>query len=147
MRFFFYGTLIAGSGNRVAQRAHLNLRALGPGRVRGLLHAVPDPLGWYPAMLPGERLVEGVLYEASGGFGPAHLARLDAYEDYDPASPHASLYRREEVEAVTAAGTARAQAYLFNQPLPEGACAISSGSFHGWLAEHGLAPFRDRDGV
>lgn len=145
MRFFFYGTLIAGSGNAVAAAAHALLRDLGPATASGALHAVPDPAGWYPALLPGAGIVHGRLYAAAGRFDAAALARLDAYEDFDPAAPDGSLYVREIVTVARADGlSCTAQAYRFNSALPEGAQPIPGGDFHAWLAERGLEAFGAR---
>ncbi len=145
MRFFFYGTLMDGSDNPVARRVHALLRPLGRGTVCGTIFAVPDPDGWYPALVSGDGLVHGRLYEAADGFGEADLARMDAYEDCDPGNPGASLYNREVVRARAADGTAHdAQAYLFNQPLPAGSRCIEDGDFPKWLSEQGGEPFRGR---
>lgn len=138
MRFFFYGTLLDGSDNPVARDIHALLSPLGPAAVRGALHAVPDADGWFPALVSGESLAQGRIYQARGHFTAADLARMDAYEDYDPARSEASLYVRCEVEL---AGGGTAQAYLFNQPLPAGSRPISHGDFRRWLAETGSAPF------
>ena len=138
MRFFFYGTLLDGSDNPVARDIHALLSPLGPAGVRGALHAVPDTNGWFPALLPGDGLAQGRLYETRPHFSPADLGRMDAYEDFDPARPEASLYLRREVE-LSDGGTA--QAYLFNQPLPPGSMPIAHGDFRRWLDESGEAAF------
>jgi gamma-glutamylcyclotransferase (GGCT)/AIG2-like uncharacterized protein YtfP len=142
MRFFFYGTLIAGSGNRVAGEAHARLRDLGAATVAGALHAVGDPLGWYPVLLPGAGTVHGRLYATEPGFDAADLARLDAWEDCDPGDPAASLYRREAI-AVTDADGARceAQCYRYNRALPAGARPIGDGDFRPWLRRVGLRAY------
>lgn len=138
MRFFFYGTLIAGSGNVAAEAAHVRLRELGPASTKGRLHAIADPQGWYPALLTGESVVKGWLYEALPDFGADDLARLDAWEDFDPAHPEASLYLRE---TVALAGGGEAQAYRYARPLPADACPIPGGDFAAWLAETGGRAF------
>lgn len=138
MRFFFYGTLLAGSENAVAREIHRLLAPLGPARVAGSLVAIPDPRGWYPALLSGEVEAHGWLYESRESFGSADLARLDAYEDYDPADPGGSLYIRR---AVMLLGGGRAEAYFWNRPLPDGARPIPGGDFRRWLAERGLQAF------
>jgi gamma-glutamylcyclotransferase (GGCT)/AIG2-like uncharacterized protein YtfP len=126
---FFYGTLIAGSANAVARAAH---RGLGPGvaaRARGALYAVPDPLGWYPAMIagdgvPGWGVVHGYVYPVLDGFD---VGALDAYEGVD--------YRREAIEVQGII----AHAYIWAGALPSGAVLIPSGDFAAFAAEHGLA--------
>jgi gamma-glutamylcyclotransferase (GGCT)/AIG2-like uncharacterized protein YtfP len=142
LRFFFYGTLIAGSGNRVAAATHALLHDLGPATTRGVLHAIEDTEGWYPILLAGDDTVHGRLYEAATGFGARDLAVLDAYEDYDPAEPAGSLYRRVAMAATDADGAAHeAQAYLYNRPVPEATRAVPHGDFHAWLAHEGLRAY------
>ncbi|PLK26917.1 gamma-glutamylcyclotransferase [Novosphingobium sp. TH158] len=138
LRFFFYGTLLDGGDNPVAQEVHRLLEPGSPASVRGALHALPDAAGWFPALVAGEGEVFGRVYTARPQFTGADLARLDAYEDFDPVRPATSLYLRREV-ALTGGGAA--QAYLFNQPLPPGSRPIRSGDFRSWLRETGLAPF------
>ena len=143
MRFFFYGTLLAGSDNPVARFVHEKLDLIGPAEARGGLHGVPDPEGWYPALVPGEGRAHGRLYAAKPSFSAADLARLDAYEDFDPARPEASLYVRQPVEVLGPDRTlGRADAYVFNQPLPAGSRPLPGGDFRAWLAEQGLEQFR-----
>ena len=138
MRFFFYGTLIAGSGNPVAAAVHARLRGLGPASARGMLHAVEEPEGWYPVLLPGAGPVHGRLYAAAPGFDAADLAALDAWEDFDPADPARSLYVRATLVVAGADGACHeAQGYRFNRPLPPGAQAIAEGDFTAWLARTG----------
>lgn len=133
LRFFFYGTLIGGGPARVRQ-ALGRLRDLGAGQVAGALHAIPDPDGWYPAMTDGGGTVHGRFYEVLLHFDEADLAALDAYEDCDPADSAGSLYLRVSL----ANG---AQAYRFNQPLPQAARPIPGGDFAAWIAAEGLRPF------
>lgn len=142
MRLFFYGTLMAGSSNPVAGAVH---RRLGPGRaarVRGSLYAIPDPLGWYPALLPGPGLVDGMLHEATDAFTSADLAMLDAYEGYDPARLDRSEYVRRSVVVLSASGEIEAQVYAYNAPLPPAdAVALPHGDFVRFLTEKGAWPF------
>lgn len=138
MRFFFYGTLLDGSDNPVAQAIHALLAPEGPATAAGALYAVPDATGWFPALLPGDGPVQGRTYTARAHFSAADLARMDAYEDFDPAAPHASLYLRQ---AIVLAQGGPAQAYRFNQPLPAGSVPIPHGDFRRWLAETGAAQF------
>jgi gamma-glutamylcyclotransferase (GGCT)/AIG2-like uncharacterized protein YtfP len=138
LSFFFYGTLLDGSDNPVAQEVHRLLEPCGAASARGDLFAVPDAAGWFPALVPGDGVVHGRLYAPRTGFSAADLARLDAYEDFDPLQRETSLYVREVVRLNDGQTT---QAYLFNQLLPEGARAIPGGDFRAWLAETGLAQF------
>jgi hypothetical protein len=78
-------------------------------------------------------------------FTAADLARLDAYEDYDPARPEASLYIREPLSVTGSDGmTVTAETYRFARPLPEGSLPIPDGDFRAWLAEAGVAAFAGR---
>lgn len=140
MRFFFYGTLLQGSCNAVATGLHALLRPLGPARVAGALFAIPDPDGWYPALLPDDvGMTLGNVHETREHFTSEDLSRMDAYEDYDPVHPDRSLYIRSEI--ALADGTS-AQVYVWNRPLPEGAVRIAHGDFRRWLAEEGVPQFR-----
>ena len=104
----------------------------------GRLHAVPDPAGWYPALVAGGDRVSGQAYETGRGFSDAALALLDGWEDFDPRCPGESLYvRRATPIKLSDAREIVAHAYWFNQPLPQGAVAIGSGDFAGWLAKNG----------
>ena len=142
MRFFFYGTLLAGSSSQIALDVHRKLRALGPATVRGRLYAVPDPEGWYPILKPGCRQVRGELYETSPEFRRSDLAALDAYEDFDPSDPSGSLYLRKKVTVVPGGGApVIANAYVFNRTLPAAARPIRQGDFPEWLSEIGFSSF------
>lgn len=142
MRFFFYGTLVAGSGNAVARSLHDRLEPLGRAHVRGVLHALPDPQGWYPALLPGDGRVAGWLHAPQDSFTAADLGALDSYEDCDAARPEASLYlRRNTLVTCADAAMVHAQAYWFNQPLPEGALPIPAGDFVAFARERRLPVF------
>ena len=143
MRFFFYGTLLDGSDNPVAQAIHTLLEPVGPATVRGALFAIPDALGWFPALIAGDGLVHGKIYAAREGFGPAELARMDGYEDFDPANPAASLYIRQELPLT---GGRTAQVYVWNRSLPDGAERIASGDFRQWLTNRGAPQFRGAHG-
>ncbi len=145
MHLFFYGTLLDGSDNAMAREVHRLVNRLGAATVRGKLFAVPDPQGWFPALIAGEGAVHGGLYEATSALSPAQLARLDAYEEYDPRNPAGSLYLRAAMQVTDAKGAAvMAEIYLYNQPLPPGSCAIPSGDFRQWIAASGEVPFAGR---
>ena len=79
-----------------------------------------------------------MLYAARSRFSAADLARIDAYEDYDPDNPESSLYLRRSIPL---ADGGEAQAYVWNRPLPDGARQIGHGDFRRWLAEQGLRQF------
>lgn len=141
--FFFYGTLVAGSGNTAAQAAHARLRPVGPATASGALWAIPDGVGWYPALVAGlGGLVHGMLYGAADGFDADDLARLDSWEDYRPDNPDESLYLRKATQVTDAGGNSiTAQVYRFNQSMPDGALAIVGGDFHAWLAATGRTAY------
>ena len=142
MRFFFYGTLIAGNAHPVAERVHACLHDQGPATARGALYAIGESAGWYPILLAGAATVHGRLYAAAPGFGAADLAALDAYEDFDPADPAGSLYVRATIVVADADGAFHeAQAYSFNRALPPGALPIPEGDFPAWIAREGLRPY------
>ena len=135
MRFFFYGTLMAGSGNEVARAVH---GRLGPGVaavVSGKLYGIPDPQGWYPALVTGAGgVVRGFVHEAAPDFTEADLAALDGYEGAE--------YRRCAVEVVLGDGArVMAQSYVWMGPLPEGAEVIAGGDFAAFIAERDLRAF------
>lgn len=139
---FFYGTLVAGNPNPMAAAIHAALEPLGPARTTGLLYAIPDAAGWFPALVAGEGEVSGALYRARPGFDARLLARMDAYEDFDPADPAASLYRRKMIAVQVAAGeVVEAAAYVWNRAVPPGAGLVNGGHFGHWLAETGNPVF------
>lgn len=141
MRFFFYGTLQAGSGNPVAQAIHAKLVAEGPSTLTGELHAVPDETGWFPALIEGTGEVHGQVYAAGPAFTPDDLAAMDRYEDFDPAQPDTSAYARAAV--LLPDGTA-VEVYRFNRPLPPGSLPIPGGDFKAWLKSADLPEFSGR---
>ncbi len=136
MRFFFYGTLWGGSGSAVARAVHARLLPGVTGTVEGTLYAIPDPQGWYPALVPfaeggGEGVVHGFVHEAAPGFAKADLAALDAYEGEE--------YRRRELAVSLADGSAMvAQVYVWAGALPAGAEPIAEGDFAAFLHQRGL---------
>jgi gamma-glutamylcyclotransferase (GGCT)/AIG2-like uncharacterized protein YtfP len=115
--------------------------------VAGALFAIPDPLGWYPALLPGDEavhggLVHGSLHAPGPDFAAQDLAAIDAFEDFDPADPAASLYCRLALPVSLAdGGTALAQVYRYNRPLPSDALAIAGGDFAAFARARGLPVF------
>jgi gamma-glutamylcyclotransferase (GGCT)/AIG2-like uncharacterized protein YtfP len=141
MRFFFYGTLQAGSANPVAAAIHGKLVSEGPAALSGSLFAIPDATGWFPALVEGPGTVHGQVYGAGPDFTSDDLAAMDRYEDFDPARPAQSLYLR--IVMPLADGTA-VQVYRFNQPLPSGSRPIPQGAFKAWLAAAGVAEFSGR---
>ena len=139
---FFYGTLVAGNPNPVAAAIHAALEPMGPARTHGELYAIPDPAGWFPALVAGNDAVSGALYRAGATFDAELLARMDAYEDFDPGDPAGSLYRRECIAVRREDGAeVPAAAYLWNRAVPRGAEPICGGHFGQWLAQTGNPVF------
>lgn len=143
MRFFLYGTLLPGGGHPLARSLAGVLGDGVPATVRGRLHAIPDPAGWYPALLPDPagNEISGLVFRAREGFTPAHLAAMDAFEGHDPAWPDAGDYRRILVEVTSCSERIVATAWVWQAPIPHGARMIAGGSFEDFLAE-GNAPYR-----
>lgn len=145
MHLFLYGTLADPAANPVAAALHRLLEPGTPASVAGALYAIPDPAGWYPALLPGigRRRVHGVVCTCTARFTPADLARLDAYEDCRSDDPAGSEYRRGQVTAYLApAGRpVEAMAYCYARPLPTDGVFLPDGDFAAWLAATGHAPF------
>ena len=143
MRFFFYGTLMAGSGNPVSDTVHTRLRALGPATARGRLFAIPTAQGWYPAFLDEPRggAVHGMAYAALVEWTAEDLALLDAYEACHPDRPEASEYLRRPVEILREGRTEPAHAYVYNLAIPAEAVPLPRGDFRAFLTETGSAPY------
>jgi gamma-glutamylcyclotransferase (GGCT)/AIG2-like uncharacterized protein YtfP len=141
MRFFFYGTLQAGSTNAAIQAVHSLLVPEGPARIAGRLVAMPDTDGWFPALIPGDGEVYGQVYAAGPGFSAADLAALDRYEEFDPAAPEQSWYVRETMTLTTGEPVT---VYRMNADPPDSAVPIPGGDFKRWLAETDLPEFTGR---
>ena len=141
MHLFFYGTLTHEHANLATREVLLRLVLVGRGRVAGQLHAVPTAQGWYPALLPGDGQVSGWVYRAGAGFDAQCLARLDAWEDYDPRRPRRSEYLRRRIPVQLARGrTLIAQAYLWNRPVVPAMVPLPGGDFTAWLAAPARRP-------
>lgn len=142
MRFFFYGTLLHGAGNAASERVHAQL---GPGMaavVGGRLFALPDPAGWYPALIPDPRgpEIHGMIYSTLPEFGATELAAMDAWENCT--CDGTGEYRRELLPVTSAGYDFLAQTYVYNAALPATAVAVPEGDFVAFLAARGLQGFR-----
>ncbi|WP_206238033.1 gamma-glutamylcyclotransferase family protein [Novosphingobium terrae] len=133
-RLFFYGTLMAELGHPLAREWHAALSAGEKGWVEGRLWALPDPQGWYPALVPGEGRVMGTVHCPLAAFDAAMLAAMDRYEG--------EAYRRLPVTVRVASGEIAAQAYVWQEALPEGAVALEDGDFAAFLARSGEQAYR-----
>jgi gamma-glutamylcyclotransferase (GGCT)/AIG2-like uncharacterized protein YtfP len=110
---FFYGTLMAGFGNRRTVNLESCLRYAGRGSIRAALF----DLGPYPGAVPAaDSVVWGELYGISDS--AVVLATLDALEGCSFADRAGSLYVRV-ASTVTREDGSQAQAwvYFYNQPL------------------------------
>ncbi|MFC4257024.1 hypothetical protein GRI97_14130 [Altererythrobacter xixiisoli] len=140
MKLFFYGVLMEHlAGRDVCDM----LVGIGPGLPAwacGTLYAVPDPQGWYPALLPGTGRVQGMLHDAE----TVDLAALDHFEGVNTHDPLTGDYRRAEIEAKTAVGARlRVQAYLWNHAVGKNLIRLPAGDFSSWLKQMRRRPFGD----
>jgi gamma-glutamylcyclotransferase (GGCT)/AIG2-like uncharacterized protein YtfP len=131
---FVYGTLLsslAGPGNP-SLRGWTTL--VGPGRITGRLFDA----GAYPAaVLSEEGTIRGELHEIRGDRVDSLLDLLDAYEQYFPERPHASLFVRRLTEVERPAGDpVPAWIYGYNQEV-EGLTRIDSGDYALYRAARG----------
>jgi gamma-glutamylcyclotransferase (GGCT)/AIG2-like uncharacterized protein YtfP len=134
--FFFYGTLITGGGSPRVAAALSRLCPRGGAVAQGLLYALDDPDGCYPAMVAGQGAVYGRLMALSPEFIPEDLAALDAYEDAD--------YHRLAIEVRRQDGAVvQAWAYVWAGPVPEEAVPLPDGDFAAFLKATGRSAYRD----
>jgi gamma-glutamylcyclotransferase (GGCT)/AIG2-like uncharacterized protein YtfP len=124
LRLFVYGSLrrdAPGSRHELLGDAE----CLGPGRVRGRLL----DLGAYPGLVAAVTRDEWVRGEVYAIPGRRTLARLDAYEDYDPERPERSLFlRREAAVELDSTATVTAWVYVYAGPARR-ARRIASGDY------------------
>lgn len=121
---FSYGTLQPGRAPKEIAAAVARLRAVGKGRVRGVLY----DLGEYPGAVLDETAaaeIEGTIFELPAGADV--LRQPDAYEEFDPASPMSSLYIRV-LHPVTldSGGVLMCWIYVYNRD-PECARVVQGG--------------------
>jgi gamma-glutamylcyclotransferase (GGCT)/AIG2-like uncharacterized protein YtfP len=96
LSIFVYGTLKPGGVGYQQFLGRYSVQSI-PAVARGQLYDLP---AGYPAMTVGDGWVQGVVL---GLADPSVLAKLDAYEDYDPERPAAdNLYYRTEIEVFAA---------------------------------------------
>jgi len=140
--FFFYGTLITGGGNPRVAAALSRLSPRGEAVAQGLLYALDDPDGCYPAMVAaragvaGQGAVHGRLMALLPEFTEEDLAALDAYEGAD--------YHRLAIEVRRQDGAqVQAWAYVWAGPVPEEALPLPDGDFAAFLKASGRSAYRD----
>ena len=115
---FVYGTLHPDRAPAEIASIVRRFRPISPATILGRLY----DLGPYPGVhldVPDPDPVPGHLFELPEG--PTVLPALDAYEDYDPASPETSLYLRQRTSASLPDGSStECWVYVYNQPIPSG---------------------------
>jgi gamma-glutamylcyclotransferase (GGCT)/AIG2-like uncharacterized protein YtfP len=120
-RLAAYGLLRPGAHGLDTLGLRGRVRPAGPCRIPGRL----IDLGDHPALVPGTGEVAGDLLEiVDAAAGDA----LDAFEDFDPADPKGSVYRRKRLRLVRP--PIHAWVYLWNGP-PDAGPPIASGD---WFA-------------
>lgn len=112
------------------------MRWIGPCRIPGRL----IDCGAYPALVDGPGEVVADLFEIADD---ALLAALDAYEEYDPADPDGSEYRR--VKRALLARDGEAWTYVWNR-APGDLPVIESGDWLAYLGQAPRDPPRNRPG-
>jgi gamma-glutamylcyclotransferase (GGCT)/AIG2-like uncharacterized protein YtfP len=119
---FVYGTLKAGLAPSEMSLIVEKLRPIANATVRGLLY----DLGEYPGAIlnpDSERNITGLVLELPDD--PDVLVQLDQYEQFDPDSPHTSLFLRVRTSALLETGrTLECWVYVYNRdpasvPIPE----------------------------
>ena len=118
-----YGSLMRGLEGAAALALGDRLRYAGPCILAGELF----DLGAYHALRPGNGRVVGELHALRD---LEALKSLDAFEDFRPSEPRASVYLRERVELLEPKG-AQAWVYVYNT-VPDARRRIPSGD---WRAE------------
>jgi len=124
-RLFIYGTLHPDRAPREIAHVVRKLKHLGPATGKATIRGRLLDLGEYPGLLleddakpPPDATacgnVPGDLFEVPD---LATLAALDAYEDFHPEDPAASLFLRVEATATLSDGSPlRCWVYVYNQP-------------------------------
>ena len=135
MLLFFYGVLL---GSVAEGRVWAMLRGLGPGQpatTSGQLFAIAERGRFYPALVPGEGTVCGMVHEA----GSVDLVTLDRFEDVRPDGT--GEYRRGPIQISMGGGTGITDAYLYNRCVSAELVRIPHGDFARWLRETGARAF------
>jgi gamma-glutamylcyclotransferase (GGCT)/AIG2-like uncharacterized protein YtfP len=113
-RLFVYGTLHPQRAPREIASLVRSFIPAGRGHVRGRLYDHGD----YPALILDDTAspVPGEVFLIPAA--PSSLAELDAYEEFFPGDPAASLFVRKKVPVTLTDGTQLpCWIYLYNQPL------------------------------
>jgi len=116
-RLFVYGTLHPDRAPEEIADIVRRFRHLGHGTIRGTRYEFAD----YPAVILKSHSTEKIPGEifALPSDGSA-LARLDAYEEYQPENPANSLFQRLKTSVTLDDGTQQeCWVYAYNGPLPK----------------------------
>jgi gamma-glutamylcyclotransferase (GGCT)/AIG2-like uncharacterized protein YtfP len=126
---FLYGTLLPGVASGGMQAVIAGLTSVGRATMRGRLY----DLGPYPGAVlddAAESIVVGQVFELPAD--PGVLARLDAYEGFEPDRPADSLYLRLRRPATLDDGrTLDGWVYQYNRD-PAGAPLVPGGDYAAW---------------
>jgi gamma-glutamylcyclotransferase (GGCT)/AIG2-like uncharacterized protein YtfP len=106
IRLFVYGTLMPGGG--IYHRLERHARLARPATVEGVLM----DLGAFPALVPGEGVVRGVLLDIE----PEGLRIADQIEGHRPDERSCFYQRRETDICLDAGGSVDGWAYVFARP-------------------------------
>jgi gamma-glutamylcyclotransferase (GGCT)/AIG2-like uncharacterized protein YtfP len=125
--FFVYGTLRPGRAPAALADVVATLRRVGSGRLRGRLWDLgPHPGGCADPAAPG--WIHGDVVERTAASPP--LAWFDAYEEFDPAAPDRSPFRRERHPIETEDGRVECWVYLLARE-PDGRPLVAGGEWKG----------------
>lgn len=113
---FVYGTLRSRANAPERKLLAANGTRIGIGRVESASLHVGDYPYAVPINNPGRSLV-GEVYHFDHSAMPGILAKLDAYEEYDPNDIKGSLYRREAIRVRVGERHLLAWIYWYNRPL------------------------------
>lgn len=122
--FAVYGLLRKGASGFARFGLETAFRPLGPCRIPGVIH----DLGGYPGLVNGEGEVAGELFAVTDA---SVIARLDAFEEFDPTSPESSRYLRVRLPLLTP--RQEAWVYVWNRPVT-GFARVDSGDWLEWAA-------------
>lgn len=120
--FVAYGSLMSGHGGAEEARARKPLTSLGACMIRGTLYS----RGTYPALVPGDGMVEGELFRVTD---KAAFRPLDELEHYDPERRAKSMYRRRCIRL--ADPPVDAWVYYWNSSTDE-LTLVPDGSWSAW---------------
>lgn len=140
-RVFVYGTLMKGFEN-YKRYLEGRINRITPGRIRGLLYHLPEG---YPALLPGNELIEGEIMEP---VDENLLKTLDRLEDYDEGSSN-NLYVREIRSISTEDGEAMncwVYIYVDERYAKEHGILVPDGNWRKFMGRQGKNGYHETEG-